>query len=682
MKCLSTILLVLVVLVSQAQSEKKGLKYYYKGKLAESEEEFGKIIRMFRFSALGHYGMALLYANPAYPKKDMYKAYDMMRMAVDKKKTIRPKKLEELKKYFTLDSIAVLDNRINTTLFEAVLAEDNWKYTKNFLDKCKASPHYADVQKLAIKQQYKAVKDTNTVASFNWFIRKYPDAKQAEEATQMRNDLAYADTKSKNTLAAYQDFLDNYPAAREYNAAEKIRNTLAYQATKKTNTIEAYTTFIEEYQDAKELAQAKEDLVALEFAQAKQAKTDEAWLAFLKKHPKSTQAKEAKTLREELAFARAEKVNTLQSYDYFMKKYENSTQYATAFNKKTALTSATFSFEFQEGAPPTSIHVFDRMSTAGTAVSHIKTKNGLLLLGKIKAGKSWKHDAWVILLNNDGTLKWERQLGTSYDDVLSEAIEVEDGYILAGYTKGKSSTDREVWVVKLDKNGKTLWERTAPGADVQGLLNYNGTTVVLSSLLDADKMHQLNLIQLASNGELKANKTHTTVGLPKGIVLAGQQLVVATNNQLLLIDSQLSISKQIQLPKAKSAFGLRSLGDAIFIVGRHYDYKKANKSDFYLAKYSTAGAMLWEKNYDIESQQDIAYDIAMAADGSLTLVGLTEKNFVDNLYIAKLSATGEKLSATTLATSNSERKPTVQVSDKTTILLSSGLSSDLVLLVF
>ncbi len=681
MRRLSTILLLFLVLASQAQDEKKGLKSYYKGKFDKAEEEFSKIVRMFRFSALAHYGMALLYSDPAYPKADMFKAHEMMRTAVDKKKTIRPKKLEDVSKYFTPDSIDVLNKRINQSLYDSVMAKDSWKFTKNYLEKCKDGTFYSEVEKLAVHQQFRAVKDSNTVASYNWFIRKYPVEKQTEEATQLRNALAYTSTKQKNTLEAYQEYLDTYPDADEYNEAEKIRNKLAFEVAQKANTIEAYKAFLEEYQEAKEKAMAKEALVGLEFAKAKSANTDEAWDEFLKNYPENTKTSEAKKLREGLALSSAEKINTIEAFDYFMRKFPDSEYYPKAFNKKAELSTANFTFNLQEGASPSLIKVFDRFNTVATAVNHIKTSDGYLLLGKLKNTKRWYSDAWVVMIKSDGTLLWEKQLGGAYDDMLSHALAVKDGFVLAGYTKGKSSTDRELWFVKLDKKGKTVWEKTADGVQIQGIVSQDDKLLFASTILDEDKMHQLNLVQLDPEGNLKANQKHTSVGFPKGITkTATGEIFVATQKNLLKIDSRLAISQNIEFSKGNSAYNIKALADGLYVVGRFYDYKKVNKSDFWLAKYSADAQVVWEKTYDNTKQQDIAYDLAQSEDGSLMLVGLSEKAKTDNLHILKLANDGTQQAALILGTNNSEKKPTVQSGEGLSLFLSSGVDSDLVFL--
>ena len=83
-----------------------------------------------------------------------------------------------------------------------------------------------------------------------------------------------------------------------------------------------------------------------------------------------------------------------------------------------------------------------------------------------------KADFWVTKLDSKGSLVWEKSLGGSEDDVGQFVIETADGgYVVVGYT---SSTDGDVtgnhgnsdiWVIKLDQEGNLIWQKCFGGAD-------------------------------------------------------------------------------------------------------------------------------------------------------------------------------------------------------------------------
>ncbi len=77
-------------------------------------------------------------------------------------------------------------------------------------------------------------------------------------------------------------------------------------------------------------------------------------------------------------------------------------------------------------------------------------------------------DFWVVKIDSKGEIEWEKTLGGQYQDILQAVIATEDeGFLLGGYTNSPSCEDKngdsisgDFWVVKLDKDGNVKWERT------------------------------------------------------------------------------------------------------------------------------------------------------------------------------------------------------------------------------
>ncbi|WP_158267548.1 GEVED domain-containing protein [Adhaeribacter arboris] len=81
-------------------------------------------------------------------------------------------------------------------------------------------------------------------------------------------------------------------------------------------------------------------------------------------------------------------------------------------------------------------------------------------------GKPWYTDYWLVKLSVDGTIVWERTIGGWGSDILSLVQQTSDkGYILGGYSNTFSweETDYNFWVVKLDDKGTKIWDQKYGG---------------------------------------------------------------------------------------------------------------------------------------------------------------------------------------------------------------------------
>ncbi|MFN8923721.1 MAG: T9SS C-terminal target domain-containing protein, partial [Sphingobacteriia bacterium] len=109
----------------------------------------------------------------------------------------------------------------------------------------------------------------------------------------------------------------------------------------------------------------------------------------------------------------------------------------------------------------------------------------------ISGGKSensrGERDYWVVKLDANGSIQWDKTLGGSANDELTSLQQTADGgYILGGWSEsdadiagGKSENSRGVsdyWVVKLDANGKRQWDKTLGGSGEDVLNSLQQTT--------------------------------------------------------------------------------------------------------------------------------------------------------------------------------------------------------------
>jgi hypothetical protein len=107
----------------------------------------------------------------------------------------------------------------------------------------------------------------------------------------------------------------------------------------------------------------------------------------------------------------------------------------------------------------------------------IPTKDGGALLGvysRSNAGGSKKTenfgegDYWIIKLNKDGKVEWEKNFGGKGDDHLRTLALTSTGYLIGGESRSERSGNKSVgieegtdlWMISLDERGEEIWQKS------------------------------------------------------------------------------------------------------------------------------------------------------------------------------------------------------------------------------
>lgn len=114
-------------------------------------------------------------------------------------------------------------------------------------------------------------------------------------------------------------------------------------------------------------------------------------------------------------------------------------------------------------------------------VMHLTADNGFILAGSLNNdGKvsnlatKGASDFHLIKLDAAGNREWEHVYGSKNDEFLSSLqLTADGGYILGGIShsgKGDDKSDAgfgkgDFWIIKVDRNGKKLWDKTFGGSD-------------------------------------------------------------------------------------------------------------------------------------------------------------------------------------------------------------------------
>ena len=92
---------------------------------------------------------------------------------------------------------------------------------------------------------------------------------------------------------------------------------------------------------------------------------------------------------------------------------------------------------------------------------------GYIVAGGTYSFGAGKDDVWVIKLDSNGDIAWQKAYGGSASDYAMSVQQTADGkYVVAGCTSSFGNGENDFWLLKLDDDieGAILWERTYGGS--------------------------------------------------------------------------------------------------------------------------------------------------------------------------------------------------------------------------
>jgi gliding motility-associated-like protein len=233
-------------------------------------------------------------------------------------------------------------------------------------------------------------------------------------------------------------------------------------------------------------------------------------------------------------------------------------------------------------------------------------------------------DYWVIKIDNNGSLQWQKCYGSSRYDAAFKILQTGDGgYIVAGITDTENTNDgdvsgnhtgRDYWVVKLSNTGNIQWQKCLGGNDIDMLhsidLCPDGGFIVVGS-------------SNSESGDVSGNHPNPNNNSATDYWVVKLNATGALQWQKCLGGTDIDI-----------AFAVKSTPDGGYIVAGSSTSSDGdvtavhNPRDEWVVKLRNNGTIEWQKCYG-GSDQDEPYSVENTSDGGFIMAGFTNSGLND-----------------------------------------------------
>jgi len=165
---------------------------------------------------------------------------------------------------------------------------------------------------------------------------------------------------------------------------------------------------------------------------------------------------------------------------------------------------------------------------------------GYIVAGYTKSFGAGNYDAYLIKTNSNGDTLWTRTYGgIKWDEVGAVQQTTDGGYIVTGQTQSFGAGLNDVYLIKTDSNGDTLWTKTYGGGSNDWGREIEQTTdggyIVMGSTQSFGAgVYNMYLIKTDANGNSGCNQFNTNTIVSGGAIISSTATIVGYMDTLVV----------------------------------------------------------------------------------------------------------------------------------------------------
>lgn len=237
---------------------------------------------------------------------------------------------------------------------------------------------------------------------------------------------------------------------------------------------------------------------------------------------------------------------------------------------------------------------------------------GYIITGLTDSYGAGSYDVYLVKTDPEGDTLWTRSYGgASYDCGYSVRQTTDGGYIIAGLTESFGAGDYDVYLIKTDENGDTMWTRT-----------YGGTS----------EDYGRSVQPTVDGGYVVAGRTES-FGAGNGDVYL---IRTNANGDTLWIRTMGGTNPD-------EGYSVQQTADSGFIIVGYTESFGAGGCDVYLIKTNANGDTTWTRTYG-GTLDDWGHSVQQTTDGGYIIAGYTRSLGTGNdVYLIRTDAYGDTL---------------------------------------
>lgn len=276
---------------------------------------------------------------------------------------------------------------------------------------------------------------------------------------------------------------------------------------------------------------------------------------------------------------------------------------------------------------------------------------GYIIVGTTTSFGAGGRDIYLIRTDEFGDTLWTKTYGgTNDDEAFSIQTTIDSGFIITGYTSSYGFGNMDVYLLKINQNGDTIWTKTFGGNQNDlgfciEITDDNGFVIVGETASFGSHNSSGYLIRTNANGDTLWTKNIGTRdynniksisrNTDNSYIITGSAKNIGMNWDIYLakLDDSGNLLWQKYFGGTGNDYGFSVLqtNDYGFILTGSYINTSGN-SDIIVIKTDSNGDTIWTKLYG-GSGDDLGFSIKQTSDNGYIIAGVTESSLkIDNKF--------------------------------------------------